>query len=116
MLLTWFKTKNRLSDAAAARHVLKREIGLGEQVYGAAGKAYASLATHLEELYPGNAAPVSFFMGPKASTVDAVLYPHLLYQLRSPVAAPELREQVSTPGAMHLFIGIFAAYTACSCF
>lgn len=82
------------------------------KVYGAAGKAYASLASHLEKLYPGNAAPVSFFMGPKASTVDAVLYPHLLYQLRSPVAAPELREQISRYPVLERYVNFIMHSTA----
>jgi Glutathione S-transferase, C-terminal domain len=37
---------------------------------------------------------VKFFFGDKPSSVDAVLYPHLLYHHRSPVAAPELRNAV----------------------
>lgn len=65
------------------------------EVYDTAGKAYASLANHLQQLYPGNAAPISFFLGPDASTVDAALYPHLLYHLRSPASAPELRTQLT---------------------
>lgn len=66
------------------------------QVYEGAAAAYASLAQHLEELYPA-ASDVHFFLGDAPSTVDAVVYPHLLYHLRSPVAAPELRTQVPLP-------------------
>lgn len=37
---------------------------------------------------------VKFFFGEHPSSFDAVLYPHLLFHYRSPVAAPELRRQV----------------------
>lgn len=77
------EVKGRFADTSAA------------QVYGNAGRAYASLANHLQRLYHGNAPTVSFFLGTTASTVDVVLYPHLLYHLRSPVAAPELRAQLA---------------------
>ena len=70
------------------------------QVYNGAAEAYASLAQHLEELYPGGS-DVNFFMGTAASSVDAALYPHLLFHLRAPVSAPELRTQVrNTPARL----------------
>lgn len=62
-------------------------------MYEGAAAAYASLAQHLEDLYPA-ASPVKFFLGDAPTMVDTVVYPHLLYHMRAPVAAPELHSEV----------------------
>ena len=51
-------------------------------------------ASHLLAFAGCSSDSVKYFFGDQPSSVDAVLYPHLLYHHRSPVAAPELRKAV----------------------
>mmetsp|Transcript_15986 Transcript_15986/g.48012 ORF Transcript_15986/g.48012 Transcript_15986/m.48012 type:complete len:322 (-) Transcript_15986:170-1135(-) len=93
--------------AAALKHFKSTTAA---QVYEGAAAAYASLAQHLEELYPA-ASEVHFFLGDAPSTVDAVVYPHLLYHLRSPVAAPELRTQLQKYPVLKRYVDAVASAT-----
>jgi metaxin len=78
------------------------------QIYEGAKQAYASLAQQMEK---HNSGEVKFFFGDKPSSVDAVLYPHLLYHHRSPVAAPELRSALQQHPVLVKYIDSVAAAT-----
>ena len=65
--------------------------GRWRQAYSEAGKAYEAIADRLR------ASGGRFFFGARPSSLDALLFGHLLHHRSSPVSAPELHQQVDAP-------------------
>lgn len=65
--------------------------GRWRQAYSEAGKAYEAIAERLR------ASGGRFFFGARPSSLDALLFGHLLHHRSSPVSAPELHQQVGAP-------------------
>ncbi len=61
---------------------------VGDAVYGDAAMAYAAFAAQMD------AVQGDYLFGEEPSSVDALLYGHLVYHLVSPVMPPELRDKV----------------------
>ncbi len=62
------------------------------QVYGEAAAVYAALDQRFQSERGG-----MFFFGSRPSSLDALLFSHLSYQLGAPSSAPELRQAVGWP-------------------
>ena len=79
------------------------------QVYAEAGAAYEALAARLGA--SGRDGP--FFFGSRPSSLDALLYSHLVIHMSTPISAPELHSAASRP-VLKTFAEYFAAKVFCS--